>query len=239
MNAAQPPARPFLAEVGAPPGRLRIALQTETWNGTPTHPTCAEAARDAARLCESLGHHVEEARFEIDLEPLREATGTIVGASVRQMLEDRARALGRELKPEDVEPVTWLVASGGAAKDAPAYVRALKTIHATGRRLARFLERFDVLLTPTLATPPVALGVLSLSNPNPAESVRTLFQTVGYTQLLNATGNPAMSVPLFWDGDGLPIGSQFAGRMNDEATLFRLAAQLEEARPWFDRRPPL
>jgi Asp-tRNA(Asn)/Glu-tRNA(Gln) amidotransferase A subunit family amidase len=237
--AAQPPARPFLAEVGALPGRLRIALQTETWNGTPTHPSCAEAARDAARLCESLGHHVEEARFEIDLEPLREATGTIVGASVRQMLEDRARALGRELKPEDVEPGTWLVASGGAAKDAPAYVRALKTIHATGRRLARFLERFDVLLTPTLATPPVALGVLSLSNPNPAESVRTLFQTVGYTQLLNATGNPAMSVPLFWDGEGLPIGSQFVGRMNDEATLFRLAAQLEEARPWFDRRPPL
>jgi amidase len=155
------------------------------------------------------------------------------------MLEDRARALGRELVPGDVEPGTWLVASGGAAKDAPAYVRALKTIHATGRKLARFLERFDLLLTPTLATPPVALGVLSLSNPNPAEAVRTLFQTVGYTQLVNATGNPAISVPLFWDADGLPIGSQFVGRMDDEATLFRLAAQLEEARPWFDRRPPL
>jgi amidase len=81
--------------------------------------------------------------------------------------------------------------------------------------------------------------VLSLSNPNPGESIATLLQTVGFTQLANATGNPAMSVPLFWDGEGLPIGSQFVGRMDDEATLFRLAAQLEQARPWFDRRPPL
>jgi len=237
--AAQPPLRPFLAEVGAPPGRLRIALQTDTWNGAPTHPTCREAARDAAKLCESLGHHVEEVRFEVETERFREATATIIGASVRATLEDRARAHGRELRPEDVEPGTWLVASGGAAKNAVAYVRAVRTIHGIGRRLARFLERFDVLLTPTLATPPVALGVLSLSNPNPGESLGTLFQTVGFTQLLNATGNPAMSVPLYWDDDGLPIGSQFVGRMDDEATLFRLAAQLETARPWFERRPPV
>jgi Asp-tRNA(Asn)/Glu-tRNA(Gln) amidotransferase A subunit family amidase len=236
--AAQPPERPFLAEVGAPPGALRIALQTETWNGSPTHASCREAAEDAARLCESLGHHVEEARFEIELEPYREATATIIGASVRATIEDRARALGREVRAEDVEPGTWLVGAGGAAKDAPAYVRAIKTIHATGRKLARFLERYDLVLTPTLATPPVELGRLSLSNPNPGESLGALFQTVGFTQLANATGNPAMSVPLFWDADGVPIGAQFMARMNDEATLFRLAAPLEEARPWFPRRPP-
>jgi Asp-tRNA(Asn)/Glu-tRNA(Gln) amidotransferase A subunit family amidase len=236
--AAQPPARPFLSEVGADPGTLRIALQTETWNGSPTHAHCREAAEDAARLCESLGHRVEEARFEIDLEPYREATATIIGASVRATIEDRARALGREVRAEDVEPGTWLVGAGGAAKDAPAYVRAIKTIHATGRKLARFLERYDLVLTPTLATPPLELGRLSLSNPNPGESLGALFQTVGFTQLANAAGNPAMSVPLFWDADGLPIGAQFMARMNDEATLFRLAAQLEEARPWFSRRPP-
>jgi Asp-tRNA(Asn)/Glu-tRNA(Gln) amidotransferase A subunit family amidase len=235
--AAQPPLRPFLAEIGADPGRLRIALQTRTWNATPTHPTCVAAAEDAAKLCASLGHHVEEARFEVELEPYREATATIIGASTRASMEDRARALGRPLVPEDVEPGTWLVASGGAAKDAVAYVRALRTIHRLGRELARFFERYDVLLTPTLAVPPVALGVLSLSNPKPAESIGTLFQTVGFTQLANATGNPAMSVPLYWDGDGLPIGSHFIGRLNDEATLLRLAAQLEEARPWFERRP--
>jgi len=237
--AAQPPARPFLAEVGASPGRLRIALQTETWNGSPTHPTCVAAAEDAAQLCASLGHHVESTRFTIDVEPFREATGTIIGASTRATMEDRARALGRPLVPEDVEPGTWLVASGGAARDAVTYVRALRTLHRLGRELARFLERYDVLLTPTLAVPPAPLGVLSLSNPNLGESLRTLFQSVGFTQLANATGNPAMSVPLFWDADGLPIGSHFIGRMNDEATLFRLAAQLEQARPWWNRRPPV
>lgn len=236
--AAQPPAQPFLSEVGAAPGRLRIALQTTTWNGSPTHPTCVAAAEDAAKLCAALGHHVEEARFEIDVEPFREATGLIIGASTRATMEERARALGRTLAPEDVETGTWLVAAAGAAKDAVAYVRALRTIHRLGRELARFLERYDVILTPTLAVPPAPLGVLSLSNPNPGESLRTLFQSVGFTQLANATGNPAMSVPLFWDADGLPIGSHFIGRMNDEATLFRLAAQLEEARPWWDRRPP-
>jgi Asp-tRNA(Asn)/Glu-tRNA(Gln) amidotransferase A subunit family amidase len=236
--AAQPPARPFLSEVAAEPGRLRIALQTTTWNASPTHPTCVAAAEDAAKLCASLGHHVEETRFEIDVEPFREATGLIIGANTRATMEDRARALGRTLAPEDVEPGTWLVAAAGAAKDAVAYVRALRTIHRLGRELARFLERYDVILTPTLAVPPAPLGVLSLSNPNPGESLRTLFQSVGFTQLANATGNPAMSVPLFWDADGLPIGSHFIGRMNDEATLFRLAAQLEEARPWWDRRPP-
>jgi Asp-tRNA(Asn)/Glu-tRNA(Gln) amidotransferase A subunit family amidase len=236
--AAQPPARPFLAEIGAAPGRLRIALQTETWNASPTHPTCVAAAEDAAKLCASLGHHVEEARFTIDVEAFREATATIIGASTRATMEERARALGRPLAPEDVEPGTWLVASGGAAKDAVAYVRALRTIHRLGRELARFLERFDVLLTPTLAAPPARLGVLSLSNPNPGDALRTLFQSVGFTQLANATGNPAMSVPLYWDAEGVPIGSHFIGRMDDEATLLRLAAQLEEARPWSDRRPP-
>jgi amidase len=236
--AAQPPARPFLAEAGAKPGRLRIALQTRTWNGAPTHPTCVAAAEDAAKLCASLGHAVEEATFALDIEPFREATATIIGASTRATMEDRARALGRPLAPEDVEPGTWLVASGGAAKDAVAYVRALRTLHRVGRELARFLERYDVLLTPTLAVPPPPLGLLSLSNPNPGDALRTLFQTVGFTQLANAAGNPAMSVPLYWDAEGLPIGAHFMGRMDDEATLFRLAAQLEQARPWFDRRPP-
>jgi amidase/6-aminohexanoate-cyclic-dimer hydrolase len=236
--AAQPPARPFLAETATPPGRLRIALQTKTWNGAATHPTCVAAAEDAAKLCASLGHVVEEATFALDVEPYREATGTIIGASTRATMEDRARALGRPLVPEDVEPGTWLVASIGASRDAVAYVRALRTLHRVGRELARFLERYDVILTPTLAVPPPPLGVLSLSNPNPGESVATLFQTVGFTQLANAAGNPAMSVPLTWDADGLPIGAQFMGRMDDEATLFRLAAQLEQARPWFERRPP-
>ena len=105
--------------------------------------------------------------------------------------------------------------------------------------MARFLERYDVILTPTLAAPPLELGRLALTNTDLEQLTRDITATVGFTQVFNAAGNPAMSVPLSWNADGLPIGVQFAGRFGDEATLFRLAGQLESARPWFDRRPAL
>jgi len=216
-----------------------VALQLETLNGTPTHPDCAEAARAAAALCESLGHQVEEARFSPDAQAFAQATTTIIAANLRATLEDRAAALGRELREQDVEPGTWRIAAMARDRSAEDYLRAVQTLHALGRQLGAFLSRFDVLLTPTLATPPPPLGLLSLSNPNPAEQLPALLQAVGFTQLANATGSPAMSVPLHWNAEGLPIGVMFTGRHSDEATLFRLAAQLEEARPWFQRRPPL
>jgi Asp-tRNA(Asn)/Glu-tRNA(Gln) amidotransferase A subunit family amidase len=235
--AAQPPERPFLDEVGTAPGALRIALQTRTWNGAETHPDCEAAARDAARLCEELGHSVEEASFPVDPDRLRRATMALISTNVRATLEDRARELGRELREDDVEPATWLVSALSKGADAADYARASRTIHAIGRELAAFLSDYDVLLTPTMATPPPRIGVLSASNPDRGEQTQALFETVGFTQLMNATGSPAMSVPLSWNAAGLPIGVQFAGRHADEATLFRLAGQLETARPWFDRVP--
>ena len=234
--AAQPPERPFLEEVGADPGQLRIALQTETFNGQPTHPECAAAARDAATLCESLGHVVEEVAFTPD-DALRDATLTIMSANVRASMEDRAAALGRELTPDDVESGTWGLSSISGHRTSLDYARSIRVIHAAGRALARHQERYDVVLTPTMGTLPPEIGVLSLSHPNPAEAKTTLLQTVGFTQLANATGSPAASVPLSWSTSGLPIGVQLMGRIQDEATLFRLSAQLEAARPWFDRRP--
>jgi amidase len=235
---APAPERPFLAEVGAAPGRLRIALQTEAFNGTETHPDCVAAAEDAARLCEALGHTVVEARFRTDVERFRQATGTIIAANLRLSLQERAAALGREVSAEDVEPITWLMASGAAASDAAAYAGAQRAIHRIGRELAAFFEDVDLLLTPTLGAPPRPIGVLSLSNPNVPEALAALFQAVGFSQVANAAGTPAMSVPLSWNGEGLPIGVQFMAPYGDEATLFRLAAQLEEARPWARRRPP-
>jgi Asp-tRNA(Asn)/Glu-tRNA(Gln) amidotransferase A subunit family amidase len=110
-------------------------------------------------------------------------------------------------------------------------------MHALGREVSRFFERYDVLLTPTMATPPLPLGALSASSSDLEQYVQNLLLTVGFTQIFNVTGHPAMSVPLFWNGAGLPIGTQFTGRFGDEATLFQLASQLEQARPWFDRRP--
>jgi len=237
--AAQPPLRPWLAEVGAAPGRLRIALDTETWNDAATHPDCRAAAEDAAKLCESLGHHVERARFApSSVEELRKAAITVISANIRWAIEDRARKLGREPKPDDVEIGTWLVSSLAKGMDAVAYAGAIKVLHRTGRELARFLTRYDAVLSPTMGTPPPPLGVLSLSAPDLKEQTRVLMEATGYTQLANVAGTPAMSVPLFWNAAGLPIGVQFIGRHDDEATLFRLAAQLERARPWFARRAP-
>ena len=234
--AAQPPERPWLEEVGSAPGRLRIALQTETFNGLPTDPDCVAAAREAAALCESLGHIVEEKTFTPD-EAMREATITIMAANTRAMMEDRAAALGRPLSPDDVERGTWGITGLTESHTARDYVRGIRTIHAVGRAFARHQESYDVVLTPTMGAPPPEIGVLSLSHPNPAESTATLLQVVGFTQLANATGCPAASIPLHWNEAGLPIGVQLIGRIHDEATLFRLSAQLEEAQPWFDRTP--
>jgi Asp-tRNA(Asn)/Glu-tRNA(Gln) amidotransferase A subunit family amidase len=237
--AAQPAARPFLDEVSTPPGKLRIAIQTRAWNGVEVDSDCLSALTDAVDLCKQLGHEVVEAPFEIDAQVMAPATLTIISANTRALMEERAAVLGRPLREDDVEPGTWALSLIASQRGAMDYVAALKTIHAAGRALARHLESFDAIVSPTMATAPLPLGVLSLSNPNSGEQTPALLKTVGFTQLANATGNPAMSVPLFWNDAGLPIGIQFVGRMNDESTLFRLAGQLESARPWFDRFPDL
>jgi amidase len=234
---APPPARPFLQEVGADPGRLRIALQTRAFNGVEVDADCVAAARDAADLCRSLGHQVEEADLSIDPEPLSRAAGTIISANLRATLLERASALGRDVTADDVEPLTWLMAEGIQHAGAADYASALRVIHGLGRQVAAFFDHCDVILTPTMATPPLPLGRLALTRADVAGLSADLSRTIGFTQLFNATGGPAMSVPLYWNAAGLPIGVQFAGRFGDEATLFRLAAQLESARPWFTRRP--
>ena len=234
-----PPERPYLEEMGRSPGRLRIAFQSRAFTDVETHPDCVAAVEDAARVCAELGHEVEESSLAVDTESLRKATGTIVAANLRATCEDRAAALGRELGAEDLEPITYAMVNAAANTGSAEYARSIRVIHSIGRQVASFLERYDALLTPTMATPPLPLGVLSLSNPDGGAFLESLHKTIGFTQLFNAAGNPAMSVPLAWNAAGLPIGVQFAGRYGDEATLFRLACQLEQARPWFDRRPSL
>jgi amidase len=236
---AAEPARPFLEEVTTPPGRLRIALQRESWNGSPVHEDCTRAALSAAELCRALGHEVVEAPLPIELAVLQRSTGTIIGANLRASLLERAAALGREFTGEDLEPITFAMASGAASATSADYAAAVRGIHALGRQVSRFLRDYDALLTPTMATPPLRIGDLSLSHPEPKTLLENLNRTVGFTQLLNASGQPAMSVPLHWNAAGLPIGVQFVGRYADEATLLRLAGQLETARPWFARRAPL
>ena len=230
--------RPYLQELEREPEPLRIALLTETFNGLPTHPDCRKAAEDAAELCESLGHRVEATRLEVDSEGLGAASQAIMGGNVTSLLEDRAAALGRPLQPDDVEPFTWISVQGARERSAADYARAIRGIHAIGRTVENFLQGFDMILSPTMGAPPEKLGVPALSNPDLPGLVTALLTSIGYTQVFNASGHPAMSVPLYWNQAGLPIGIQFAGRLGDEGRLFQLAGQLERARAWSERRPP-
>jgi Asp-tRNA(Asn)/Glu-tRNA(Gln) amidotransferase A subunit family amidase len=236
---APAPARPFIEEVGADPGRLRIAVHTEPFNATETHPDCAAAVRDAAELLASLGHEVEDATLRVDKETLGRATQVIIAANLRATVVDQAAKLGRELREDDLEPGTHAMANLVQGADAAEYARSIRVIHAVGRQVAGFLSDYDVLLTPTMATPPMELGRLSLSSTDIPAFIANISLTVAFTQLFNASGHPAASLPLFWNDAGLPVGVQAVGRFGDEATLLRLASQLEQARPWFDRRPTL
>ena len=235
---APPPARPFLEEVGRDPGRLRIAITTRPWNGQPVDAECAEAAVAAARLCERLGHHVDEATPDVDARALGDATLVIISANIRATLEARAAGLGRELKPGDVERLTWARAVDGHTARAADYARSIGVVHRIGRVVARFFTRYDILLSPTMCQPPFPLGVLDLMTDDVERYTKAILGSIGFTSLFNSSGNPAMSVPLAWSRSGLPIGVQFAAPFGDEAMLFRLGAQLERAQPWSERRPP-
>lgn len=236
---APAPARPFVAEVDAVPGALRVALVRRPVSGSDVAPECLAAVEDAARLLESLGHHVEEATLPVDHASTNAGMLATLCVSTLAVLEERSRALGRPWTSEDVEPVTARLAEMGRSVDGLAYARGRQAFDAAGRAMAAFHEQFDVVLTPTLARAPVALGVLSLSPRDFDSYVRDVTTFGPFTALYNMTGQPAMSVPLHWTADGLPIGTMFAAAYGNEALLFRLAGQLERARPWRNRRPPL
>jgi amidase len=235
---ALPPARPFLEEVGTPPGRLRIALATRTFNGTTVHPECVAAAQAAARLCEELGHTMEEAAPAYDVDGLDTNYQRVFAVGAAANVALRARVLGKEPEPAGFERVTWAMIELGRQISAPDYVMMLNRLHGISREIARFFETYDVLLTPTLAEPPVELGVLDMMSEDLEAYTQRLWRFSPFTYPFNVTGQPAMSVPLSWNEAGLPIGVHFVGRYGDEATLFRLAAQLEAASSWGERRPP-
>jgi amidase/6-aminohexanoate-cyclic-dimer hydrolase len=234
---AKQPSRPFQAEIGEDPGKLKIAFTTMPPTGYEVDPECVEATLKTAALCEELGHHVAEGFPQISQELLGPAVVNIINANTRTNLEARARELGRELTPEDVENITWRMAENGKTLSAADYLRSVQTIHHTGRQVARFFQDYDVLLSPVLLKPPIPLGKLDMMTNDFSQYFKDLSSFFGFTSLFNVTGQPAMSVPLYWTTDNLPVGLQFVARYGEEALLFRLAAQLEKARPWKDRRP--
>jgi amidase len=236
--SAPPPARPFLQEVGADPGRLRIAFSTQAATDVQVHPDCVSAVRDAAALCADLGHEVVEAAPTTDGQVVMQAFITIWSGGNAWTVDDWARRTGRTPATDLFEPLTWALREMGHQHSASAYLLALQDLQRVSRDVARFFIDYDVWLTPTLGEPPVPLGTFDSPPENPLQGFLRAGAFVPFTPICNITGQPAMSVPLYWNADGLPVGTHFIGRFGDEATLFRLAAQLEEARPWADRRPP-
>ncbi|MCE9673162.1 amidase [Myxococcus stipitatus] len=235
---APPRSRPYLMEVGAPPGRLRIGLSLRNAMGAPVHPECLAAVATAARRLEGLGHSVIEANLHLPgEEDLGQHFMTAWAAGVVHGLEAAARRMGREPDPTEVEPFTWALYQFGLAQGLSGYLRSQEELLRFSRAFAHRFEEVDAWLLPTVTEPAPTLG--SFATP-PGEPLQPLFHAATFTPycpMANMAGNPAMSVPLHWSPEGLPIGVQFIGRFGDEATLFRLAAQLEAAHPWTHRRP--
>lgn len=233
--AAAPPPRPFLDEVARDPGRLRIAFSAVAPNGAVVDAACRDAVQDAARLCETLGHTVEEAAPAFDAESVARGFETVFAVHTLANIE---RAAGGAMPDEElVEPLTRALAQRGQAVGASAYVRTLHALHRQSRHIADFLERYDVWLTPTLAQTPRPPGWFDIRSGDVDAWLARLQAFLPFTYLFNVTGQPAASVPLHWTPDGVPIGCQIAARYGQEGLLLRLAAQLEQARPWFRRRP--
>jgi amidase len=254
------PERPYLEELESDPGSLRIAFTRQSPLGTAVHPDCVRSVEDAAKLLNNLGHVVEETQPAIDGEALAKSYFALYFGEIAADIAELGTFLGRKARPADVEASTWALHLIGQAFNAGEFVLAIRQWNTFARQMGVFFAKYDLYLTPTTAFPPVKIGELK---PSTAErvamqvtntlrlgrlirlsgvadkiAIESLAKTP-FTQLANITGLPAMSVPLFWTSDGLPIGSQLIARFGDEATLFRLAAQLEKTRPWINKRPAL
>ena len=232
---AEPPQRPFVEEVGRDVAGMKVAVIRDAWFGVETHPDCLDAVDAAAGLCRGLGLEVEEAALAIP-RPLLDADMQIIYSNARETVELIERSLGRPVTEDDVEKNNLRMAREDRSSGAD-YVRALNGIHALGRLVARFFLDFDLLLTPTMPVPPMALGLLSPSREDAEAQWRDVMRTIAFTSVFNASGNPAASVPLHWNADGLPIGVQFVAPYGDEAALFRIGSALEQSAPWAHRRP--
>ncbi len=254
-----PPARPFLEEATREPGRLRIAFSFDPGLAKSLHPENRSALAATARRLESLGHELVEVRLPLPPESFIDSYAALVSADVAATLRSAKMRVGRDATSDDVELATWMLARIGEAQSAVDVTEALWNARSFARQWLGWSAAFDVLLTPTVGVPPLPIGAYKLSTlqrqglkllaalpsgalmsqrPKIVEAFAAVFESSPYTMVANVTGQPSMSLPLHWTEDGLPMGMLFTARTGDEATLVRLAAQLEQAMPWKDRRPP-
>lgn len=250
----------FLESATTEPGKLRIAFHCDAAFPVETHPDCRAAVEHVAKLCASLGHEVEEVPPRHPTRAISRAFVTVYAANIAADIREAEDIRGRKATRQDFEMTTWVARLLAQSINAEDLAVASRFLQAEARRLVGIYGDYDAVLTPTLCKPPVAVGELApkgieavlqqvitrtglkapLKLPGVVEqAVIEMLRFAGFTQVANFTGQPSMSVPLFWNSAGMPIGVMFTGRLGDEQTLFGLAAQLERAQPWKDRRPPI
>lgn len=235
---APPPERPFAGEVGREPRRLRIAFTDRSTYGDAIDPEVAAAVRDTARLLEGLGHHVEERAPVLPADPAQ-VIATIVACNTGLAVQLAEQTVGRAITERDFEVLTLASAANARKASGVDYCAAQLAAFQISRAMADFFANVDVFLSPTLCTLPLRIGEIDTMAHDLSGISPTLRRYIPGTSLSNMSGQPSMSVPLAWSASGLPIGMMFAGRFGDEATLLRLAAQLERERPWKTRHPPV
>ena len=235
------PERPYIEEVGRTPENLKIAFTTVPWSGAGVEAECALAIEESASLCESMGHTVVEAAPPVDGDMFNFASLRIWSAVTAAGIEYFSKVVDRTPTRENLEATTWAVYQHGLQMSAMDLESAFAVRNQVSRTVGGFFREFDVLLTPTLPQLPADLGVYNANDPDmDAEDwLGHVFSYAAFNPLFNLTGQPAISLPLHQSKSGLPIGSQFVGRLGDEATLIRLASQLEQAHPWIDRKPAI
>jgi len=238
--APPPKTRPYMEETQTPPGKLRICFSTENPTGTPLHPDLNRVFDETVKLLDELGHiMIEKPVLGIDWASLFLAQGCVSGMIFVASMENWKQVLGREPQENDLEPLAWASYRAAQKLTAGQAGWGMQTLRLMSRQILAMWSDFDVLLTPVTITPPPPIGYLDPVNVEPAEFNRRQGLVFGYTPPFNMTGQPSISLPLGLSKDNLPIGMMFTGRYSDEATLFRLASQLEQARPWKDRHPPI
>jgi amidase/6-aminohexanoate-cyclic-dimer hydrolase len=236
--AAPPPRRPYLTEAMTEPGCLRIGVAKAPPLPFDVHPDCELAVSRAALLLEGLGHHVEQIDLpKIDPNALLNAQGVVLNANIAATLDEIGNARGKKLESGEVERATWARAERASKATSADYAAAMTLLHQTGRAMGALTEQVDVIVQPTLAKPPLNLGVLNTDREDLGGLVRDMLSFMPFTGIYNISGQPSMSVPLHWNAQGLPIGVMFSAAYGCEDVLFQLAGQLERAQPWFSRVP--